>query len=215
MSLKQQKQVLILVCRFVLAFGFIWLIMIKVIKMDRYLLNIFFLLTFSLLVVNIYKNKFIEIYTNLDKKYLFLLLLSLIVHVITSYLILSNLTKPVLPFKPTGISFLLINSFFIWVKPLDVFVQQLLFILLIKELSILNISSKKITLISLIGFGFLHIFQIFNTNFIMGIAFTLVALVFSIIFPYLILKVKNGPIFNYVIHLGVYTIAALLSWIIF
>jgi hypothetical protein len=107
------------------------------------------------------------------------------------------------------------NNFYIWTKPFDILVQQLLIIVLVKKLSEQRMNLKQITLIFILGFGAIHIFQIFKTDIIIGLAFTAGALLSSVLYPYMILKVKNGYIYNYMIHLAIYNIAAILTWTLY
>tara|TARA_B100001971_G_C17746211_1_gene313171 strand:- start:120 stop:548 length:429 start_codon:yes stop_codon:yes gene_type:complete len=142
-------------------------------------------------------------------------MISLIIHAVTSYFILRFLNQPTWPFSNHGASFLLMNNFYIWTKPFDILVQQLLIIVLVKKLSEQRMNLKQITLIFILGFGAIHIFQIFKTDIIIGLAFTAGALLSSVLYPYMILKVKNGYIYNYMIHLAIYNIAAILTWTLY
>ncbi|MEI7578532.1 MAG: hypothetical protein WCJ58_00675 [bacterium] len=200
---------------FASVFGIISLTSSQIITMDNYILNIIFLSLVALIIILCFSHTFMQIYQKLDKTWLLFLLLSLTIHFTASYLILFYIKRPLWPFSTTGSSFLLLNNYFIWAKPIDVFVQQLLITLLVTRLAELKLKAKSITTIFIFGFGIIHIFQIFKTNLLVGLGYTLVALIFSVVFPYLILKVKNGSIYNYIIHLGAYTLAALLLWTLF
>jgi hypothetical protein len=214
-SQKILRQGILITVTFAILFGIVSLTMTQIITMEKYVLNILFLTLVSAIIIVCFKKTFIEILYKIDKSYLLLLFFSLTAHVTISYIILHYLERPAFPFSITGTSFLLLNNFFIWVKPLDVLVQQLMIIVLVRKFSELKLKYKTIAIICLFCFGIIHIFQVFKTSLIIGLCFTFVALLLSIVFPYLILKVKNGVIYSYVIHLGIYTLAALLSWYLF
>ena len=76
-------------------------------------------------------------------------------------------------------------------------------------------SQKQITLLFVVGFGAIHIFQTLKTDVIIGLGFTLFAILGAFIFPHMILNVRNGYLYNYMIHLGVYNLAALLTWTLY
>lgn len=137
--------------------------------------------------------------------------ISLLIHGVTSYIIITYLNPPVWNFDSSGVSFLLLNDFYIWAKPMDVFIQQLLINLLVLRLHSLSMNINQITKLLLIGFGGIHILQILRINFAIGLMFIFAAIMFSFVFPRMILKVKNGYIYNFMIHLAVYNIAAIVA----
>jgi len=102
------------------------------------------------------------------------------------------------------------NNFYLWVKPFDVFFQQLLIVLLVTKLQRYKLNLKQIQILLVFGFGAIHIFQTLRTDIFISLAYIFVAVIFSFLFPYMILKVRNGYIFNYMIHLGIYNLAAFL-----
>lgn len=201
---------------FAITFGSTSLIMTQVITMNRYILNIFFLSITSICLILYFRKSLKDLIIRTRKsEVVFLIGISLIIHLISSYFILNYLNQPVWPFDSRGTSFLLMNNFYIWTKPFDVFLQQLLIVLLVTKLHQYKLTLKQITMLFVLGFGVIHIFQIFKTDIIIGLAFTLGAIISSFVYPYMILKVRNGYIYNFMIHLGIYNIAALLSWMLY
>jgi len=201
---------------FIIIFATTSLIMTQIITMDRYILNMLFLLAVSLIIIFCFKKTLMEVVSKTHRyEFIFIFMFSLIIHVVSSYFILSFLNQPVWPFDSRGTSFLLMNKFYLWVKPLDVFVQQLLIIVLVKKLYQYKLSLRQITILFICGFGLIHIFQVFKTSLIIGLGFTFVAMLSSLVYPYMILKVRNGYLYNYMIHLGIYNIVALTAWIFF
>lgn len=198
---------------FVVAFGITTLIPSGVITMDRYLAIILFLFAISFFLLIFFKRELAVVVQKTHKHEFFILFIfSLFFHGISSYLVLNFLSQPVWPFDSRGTSFLLMNNFFIFAKPFEVFVQQLLIILLVTRLHQSGMSLKKIIMLFVFGFGVIHIFQIFKTDLIIGLGFTFFAILASLIFPYMLLRVRNGYIYNFMIHLAAYDIAAILTW---
>lgn len=197
---------------FLLAFGSINFLFIKIVTIENYIACLLAFGIGTILSILLFK----KIFNNLieeTKKYEFLLLLvPIILHGITCYYCLHFLNEPIGPFENTGTSFLLLENFFIWVKPFDVLYQQIILIILIKKLHQYKITLRSITIMFVFVFGASHIFQVFKTDFVIGLGFLLFGLAGSFIFPFMILKVKNGYLYNFIIHLLVYDLAALLFW---
>jgi len=63
-----------------------------------------------------------------------LLITSISIHLLISYFILNYLDIPNWPFNPEGTSFLITNDFYVYAKPIDVLLQQLLISILILKL---------------------------------------------------------------------------------
>lgn len=201
---------------FIITFGSTFLTIGHVFTLDRYILNIFFLSIISLCLVVYFRKILINLISKTSKsEFIFLIGISLIIHLISSYFILNYLNQPIWPFDSRGASFLLMNNYYLWAKPFDVFLQQLLIVLLVTKLHQYKLTPKQITILFVLGFGAIHIFQIFKTDIIIGLAFTLGAIISSFVYPYMILKVRNGYIYNFMIHMGIYNIAALLSWMLY
>jgi hypothetical protein len=130
---------------FLVAFGVIALVPSQIFTMDRYFKIIFFLAVFALTLIFYFKKEFVVLTQKTRKQeFVFLFVLSLFIHGVLSYFILNFLNQPAWPFDSKGTSFLLMNNFFIWAKPLEVFVQQLLIALLVTRLYQLDMSVKKI-----------------------------------------------------------------------
>lgn len=200
---------------FTLAFVTTSLTMTEIITMDRYVLNILFLSMFSLLTLAIFKKDLSELYSDSRQTSAVLLVISFLIHLATVFIVRTFLETPSWPFDIAGTSPLLMNDFFVWTKPFDVLVQQLLILVLVKKLDQYGQSLQQITTMLVCGFGLVHVVQMVRTDVIVGLTFASVAIIFSFVFPYMILKVKHGCVYNFMIHLGVYDLFALLAWIIF
>jgi hypothetical protein len=201
---------------FVSIFGFASLVPTQIITMERYGLVILFYLTVASLLLYAFRSTYKSIFQNTHWYELVgLVSLSLIVHGLVSYFIITYVDKPDWIFSDRGTSFLLMNNYYVWAKPLDILIQQLLIIWLTTKLFANGLTLKQIISFFLIAFGSIHIFQVLKTDWVIGLLFTAGALVSSVLYPYLLLRVRNGYIYNYMFHLGLYNIAALAAWLLY
>ena len=193
--------------------GFAVTSLVSIIFMQNYWLVIVLLLVILVGLVTFFKKEISKLVKD-TKWYEAVILVgsSLLIHGITSYFILTYLEQPTWQFESRESSFLLMNGYYVWAKPLDVMMQQLLIVLLVLRLIDLKMSINQITKLLIIGFGFTHIFQLLRTDLLIGLLYLITPIIFSFVFPRMILKVKNGFIYNFMIHLAVYNIAALLAW---
>lgn len=211
-----KKAVLGYLSFFIIIFALVALIPSKIITFERYILNIIFFILIISLLLYLFKNLYEKVLIGVSiNKTLGLLGFSLFLHGLACFYILGFIDKPNFPFSAEGTSFLLMNNYFLYAKPLEIFIQQLIIIMLVYKFNELGMSLKKIISIFVFSFGLIHIFQIFKTDMIIGIGFTFFAIIASFIFPYMILKVKNGAIYDFMIHLGVYDIVAVLIYLLY
>jgi hypothetical protein len=184
--------------------------------MERYGLVILFYLTVASLLLYAFRSTYKSIFQNTHWYELVgLVSLSLIVHGLVSYFIITYVDKPDWIFSDRGTSFLLMNNYYVWAKPLDILIQQLLIIWLTTKLFANGLTLKQIISFFLIAFGSIHIFQVLKTDWVIWLLFTAGALVSSVLYPYLLLRVRNGYIYNYMFHLCLYNIAALAAWLLY
>ena len=210
------KEIIVSIFCFVLAFGFVSLTETQVITMERFVLVVIFLLTVTVLILFSFRKLLFGCFRNVDVVKSFLLVsVSLLFHLFVSYILVNYLPQPEWPFSSKDTSFLLMNDYYVWAKPFDVLVQQLLILVLVLKLSLLGVSVRKISILFVFGFGAIHIFQIFITDLIIGLLFTIGAVFSSLVYPYMIIKKKNGFIYNFMIHLAIYNIAAILAYTLY
>lgn len=201
---------------FVSIFGFASLVPTEIITMERYGLVIVFYLIVASLLLYIFRSTYKSIFQKTHWCELVgLVSLSLIIHGLVSYFIITYVERPDWIFSDRGTSFLLMNNYYVWAKPLDILIQQLLIIWLTTKLYANGLTLKQIISFFLIAFGSIHIVQVLKTDWVIGLLFTAGALVSSILYPYLLLRTRNGYIYNYMFHLGLYNIAALAAWLLY
>jgi hypothetical protein len=209
------NKVLGLLIKFIIIFGICSLVPSEIFGMEGYVLTIIFLIASALTIGYFFKNILSEVTTKTKwSEMMILAFLSIVGHALTIFIIKSYAVQPNWFFGSRGTSFLLLNDYFLWAKPLDVFVQQLLIVLLVLKLRTVGVSLRAITTLVIFGFGVMHIFHGYRTDILISFGYTIMAIIFSIIFPYMILKVRNGYIYNFMIHLATYDIAALVAWFV-
>ncbi len=205
-----------LLLTFILIFGITALVPTQVITMERYgWVIVFYLAVAGLLLYSFYPTYAAFVSRTRWYEFLLLIVLSLMAHGLVSYCIINFVERPDWPFSDKGTSFLLMNSYYVWAKPFDVLVQQLLIIWLTTKLYANGLTLKQIITFFLIAFGSIHIFQVLKTDLVIGLLFTAGALVSSVLYPYLLLRTRNGYIYNFMFHLGLYNVAALVAWLLY
>jgi len=85
-------------------------------------------------------------------------------------------------------------------KSIDIFLQQLLVLVMVRAFSSRKYSLLATSLWCAGLFGGAHLLLVFGGGVVYTAIFTLSALVASFVFPYLILRVKNGFIYSYFLH---------------
>lgn len=103
------------------------------------------------------------------------------------------------------------SSLYFLPKSVEVLVQQLLITVLVADLSFRLESLKNVVIGYAICFGGAHIALFFldNSSIPYSLLMTIAAFLSSLIFPYLILRVKGGFTYAYMIHFLFYIILAI------
>ena len=216
LTIDKNTYVLISILWFIFGFAITSLIASHVITMDRYVLVIIYLVAMSTGLIAYFRNQISLIVQDTKwQEAVTFIGISLLFHALTSYVILTYFEQPIWPFESRNTSFLLMNKYYVWAKPIDVFVQHVLINLLVFKLRTLKLNLRQITKIIVITFGCIHIFQALRTELIISYAYTAVAIIFSFLFPKMILQTRNGYIYNFMIHLAVYNVAALIAWTLY
>jgi len=108
----------------------------------------------------------------------------------------------------------LASPLYFFPKSIEILFQQLLILALVLALSLQKMSLRRIALVSALTFGAMHALLGFGgvpVGYV--IRFMLSASVFGLIFPYLLLRVRNGFAYSYVIHWLYYAASVLLPHI--
>jgi hypothetical protein len=211
--MKFNKKALKILTLWLVAEGFIWVFFHEVISYNNLAIAILYFLTLSVIVIFLFKDIFKNIAKETKTSSYFLLLISLVLHAIAYWICNNFLREPIELIKNNSASFILVNKYFLLVKPIDVLLQQTMIIVLVKKLHQSRVSLQNIIFSIAIIFGTTHIYGVRKMELIPALLLTIVATSMSLIFPYLILKVKEGYLYNFMIHLAFVDIAALLIWL--
>jgi len=106
----------------------------------------------------------------------------------------------------------LADSWYFLPKSVDVLFQQLLVASLVLSLAALETSLMRIAVICAVLFGASHLLLLFGgapVGYVMR--FTFAASVFGFVFPYLMLRVRNGLAYSYMVHWSFYAVVIVLS----
>lgn len=199
----------------VLAFASASLFFGRIITMEYPLTAIiYFALVASLLIFS-FNDVFKVFFMDFKWKQYSILTMLLIIHIAIYYMCLTYFKKPTILLQNNNISFLYLNRYFLISKPFEILLQQVFIILLVWKLHQNKLSLKKIILLLAVFFGWIHIFLSFTMSLAFWLYFTIFAILSSIIFPYQIIKIKDGCLYNFLIHLLFYDLSALFFWSLF
>lgn len=201
---------------FILVFLISALVVTQIITLDRpWLATLFFFISFLIVLWN-QKNVLNRVFRNLSPvKTAFLLCVSVAMHVSVWYFVTTYLQKPAWPFSESGVSFLLLNDYFVFAIPMNVLFQQTLIASLVLRLIEEKLHLRRISVLLAIIFGAAHIFQVYRIDITIGLLFTFGAVMMSMMLPSLLIKKEYGFIYNCMIHLAIYDLAALLAYAIY
>lgn|GEM_PF-1288247 len=194
----------------ILVFGSIQLFFITIIGVDKALVAALYFMLVCLGVFAFYKDIFEDVAENTNKSMYVLILFLLMGHALVYVLCTNYLKRPIDFVTYNPVSFLLVNRFFLLAIPLNVLSQQLLLIVLFYKLHKANVSFRGAIFIALLLFSSVHLFQAYRLTPPFAVYFVLFSIVGAIAFPYIFYKVKNGYLFNTIVHLAFYDLSALL-----
>lgn len=120
---------------FVAAFAVVSLMQTQVITMARWQWNVCFLLAVAVVLYVLFRHVFCDYLRQSHRLTVIALLCGILgIHLIVFYICLYRCDTPVWPFEAQGTSFLMMDNFFLWVKPIDVLVQQMMIMILVARL---------------------------------------------------------------------------------
>ncbi len=204
------KKILSVLSIFVTAFLLRDFIILYVFTMNRALANFIFILSVLLFAVWYFRSYLVfskTIVVQFTRYGGFVLL-----HLTICLICLQYLSPPIGPFDNSQISFLSINPFFIFVKPVDVLLQHVFILVLVKKLREYGLSFWRTVGVMAVVFGGVHLLQTFRTTVLISLPFFIFSLIVAYVFPKLIFVRKNGFVFNAMIHLLAYDVITLYFW---
>ena len=206
------KKALKIILLWLLAEALVWIPFHNLISYNNLLVATLYFLFFSFLTLVLFKDIFKNLVINTKTKNYLLLIASLLLHGAIYWICNNYLNEPTELIKNSPASYTLVNNYFLWVKPIDILLQQLMLIVLVTKLHENKVSLKSIIIAVAIIFGAIHIDSLQRMEIIPALILTVSATAMSLVIPYMILRVKNGYLYNLMIHLAFVDIAALLFW---
>ena len=101
-------------------------------------------------------------------------------------------------------------------KSIEIVLQQLLVAAMVLAFEVRKFSLRAISLWSAVLFGGIHLLMVLDGSSPAYVAiFTASAVAAGLLFPYLMLRIKNGFIYSYFIHWGFYAVVVVLSRMFF
>lgn len=108
------------------------------------------------------------------------------------------------------------NSWYFLPKSIDIFLQQILLLTIVTAFADNKYSLKTTSFWCAGLFGSAHLLLILGGGgFIYVTVFTILAIISSFIFPYLLLEVKNGIVYSYFLHWSFYAVVVILTRLVF
>lgn len=108
------------------------------------------------------------------------------------------------------------NSWYFLPKSIDIFLQQILLLTIVTAFADNKYTLRTTSFWCAGLFGGAHLLLVFGGGgFIYVSVFTIVAVVSSFIFPYLLLEVKNGIVYSYFLHWSFYALVVVLTRLVF
>lgn len=159
-----------------------------------------------------YKKSFIDLTHKINKKQSFTLILLVCIHISTYFLTHKILGKPSGIGIEDNISFLEMNNYFLFAKPLEVILQQAFILALIFILQKHKMKMNTIITVLFLLFGGMHMFLIISMDIVFALYFTFFGLCASYLFTLIITKIRNGFIYSLALHMIFYEISALVFW---
>lgn len=139
-------------------------------------------------------------------------LLSLIGLFLFAYFALPNLPSVTWTESWDPPDLLVANSWYFLPKAVEILLQQLLIAVLVLSFWTHKFSLRSISLWCMFLFGGVHLLLAFGGPPITYVVrFTLSAMVFGYLFPYLILRLPNGFLYSYTLHWAYYVVTVIMA----
>lgn len=211
-NVNMNKNVFKIIFFWFLAHASIWMIFFTLISHSSLFISMAYFASLCLVFIYLFKDIFIDLIAKTKRQDVILIIISLSLHAITYWICNQYLTAPLELMKTSTASFIQVSSYFIWAKPLDSLLQQIMIVVLVTKLSKQNVRMRSIAIFLATLFGVTHIFSMVYIKLEVMLLVTLATTLFALFIPYLLLKVRNGYLYTFMIHLALVDLAALLFW---
>ena len=193
----------------------IWLIFFNFVTHTSFVLALLYFSSLSIVFLLLFKDIFVKISAHTMKRDLLLIIGAFFLHVATYWICHRFLTAPLELMKHNTASFMQVDRYFIWVKPIDSLLQQLMIIVLVTKLYEQKVSIRTLAILLGVLFGVAHFYSMQHMELGPTALMVFFTTLFALVMPYLLLKVKNGYLYNFMIHIALVDLAALTFWGLF
>jgi len=195
-----------------LADAAIWLFFFNYITHTSFVLSLLFFSVLCIIFILLFRNLFQDVIAKSRKMDVLLIVGTFVLHGLTYWVCHQYLTAPLELMKDSTASFIQVDRYFIWIKPVDVLLQQLMLIILMTKLHENKMSMQTMALLLGVLFGIAHLASIEQIDLNITIVMTFATTLFALFMPYIFFKLKNGYLYNFMIHILLVDLAALLFW---
>jgi len=210
---------IILVLSFLLAFGFSGMVMKRngMSYVNSYKIYFAYWGIFSFFLYSIYWDLLVFLRDlNLGLVMMYLLVLFSSIAIIYS-VFRAKLKAPkdmIEKYGKADAEFLFMNLPYVIVKTVEIAFQQLFVTILVLLLhQNLGMNFLELTLYFLVFFGVVHFLLLFFMDIKFVLLYSIAAMLASFIFPFMILNIQYGLVYNYIIHWMFYLISGMLVWL--
>ena len=195
-----------------LADATIWLFFYNFITNTSFELALLYFLVLSVLCIFLFRNLYREVIDKTRKKDILLIIGIFTLHLLTYWVCHRYLTAPLELMKHSTASFIQVDRYFIFIKPIDVLLQQLMLIILMTKLHENKISMRAMALLLGVLFGIAHLASVERIDLNITLVMTFATTIFALFMPNIFFKLKNGYLYNFMIHILLVDLAALMYW---
>jgi hypothetical protein len=191
-----------------------WLIKRGITYVERYLVTSFVFLSFSALLIVLFRRRF-ETLTGTPTALPFLLLFLVVMITLGLYAVCPRyFSRPdALIARHPEEFYLRLDYRYLVSKSFEVLFQQLVIVVLTLLLAATGLSMMGIVLAFLVLFGLMHLPMLRIVGRGPGVYYTIAASTFAVVFPILILRVHYGFVYSYAAHWFAYMLAGALVWL--
>lgn len=182
---------------------------------DNYLITTIYFINLNLLCIYLFRDILKEKWPKPSKLQIALFLIFFIILSFVYYICENNSNLPNLLKKFPEISLINFNFRYILTKSLEILFQQITIIFLILLMHRNKVSLKNITIFFATVFPLTHLVNYFFTTTLFALIFQVASIIGGLTFPYLIIKIKNGFLYTYLLHWTFYLILKIILALIY
>lgn len=201
---KTKKEILLFLLMQAFGWGGFWFLRSNGVNyIDNYLLTVIYFVFVCSLFIYLFRDLIREDVFRPSKLQVLLFFLFYLISSIVYYVFSNYYNLPSLLAQFNSVYLLTLDFRYLLTKTFEIFFQQLTILILILLLH-QKISLRKITYLFLIIFPLLHLVNYIYMPFLFASILFVGSILGALFFPYLILKVRDGFIYTYLLHWSFY-----------